>query len=402
MGSIAVSQNGRLLFAKTIGYSDVENGRRADINTTYRVGSISKMFTAVLVLKAIEEKRIVLNQPLYKYFPEIKNSEKITLGQLLGHKTGIHDFTNDKSYAGFNSGAKSETEMIRMMAKSESDFEPGTRVEYSNSNYIILSYILEKIYKKPFAAILHAKIVTPLGLKHTYFGNKINTQKGESYSYHFNDRWVKGAETDLSIPMGAGAIVSNTTDLTTFIGQLFKGKIVSLKSLSVMKTINEYHGIGIGMGLLEFTHVDRKSYGHNGAIDDFKSLLNYFPIGNLSIAITSNGLSYPIDSVLSCALSCYFNTSFVLPDFNVVAIDPATLYLYAGQYASAQVPFKLIVIKKENTLAGQVKGQPAFPLEALSANIFWFEQAGLILEFDATKRQMTLKQGGQELLFTKE
>jgi CubicO group peptidase (beta-lactamase class C family) len=402
MGSIAVSQNGRLLYAKTIGYSDIENGRGADINTTYRVGSISKMFTAVLVLKAVEEKRIVLNQLLDKYFPEIKNAEKITIGQLLSHKTGIHDFTNDNSYADFNSGAKSENEMIRIIAKSKSDFEPGTRVEYSNSNYIVLSYILQKIYRKPFAAILHTKIVTPLWLKHTYFGSKIDIQKGESYSYHYMDKWMKGRETDLSIPMGAGAIVSNPTDLTTFIGQLFKGKIVSLKSVSVMKAMSEYHGIGIGMGLLAFTHVDRKSYGHNGAIDDFKSLLNYFPGDKLSVAITSNGISYSIDSVLSCALSSFLNKPFTIPGFNAVALDQATLNLYEGVYTSAQVPFKLAITKKENRLSGQVQGQPAFPLEALSASIFRFEQAGLILEFDATKKQMTLKQGGQELSFTKE
>jgi CubicO group peptidase (beta-lactamase class C family) len=402
MGSIAVSHNGRLLYAKTIGYSDIENTRGADINTTYRVGSISKMFTAVLVLKAVEEKKIVLNQPLDKYFPEIKNSGKITIGHLLGHKTGIHDFTNDKSYADFNSGARSEKQVIGMIAKGKSEFEPGSAVEYSNSNYIVLSYILEKIYRKPYASILNAKIVAPLGLKHTYFGSKINNQKNESYSYHFMDKWTKGPETDLSIPMGAGSIVSNPTDLATFIEQLFKGKIVSQKTLSAMKTVNEYHGIGIGMGLLMFTHAHSKSYGHNGAIDDFRSLLNFFPGENLSIAITSNGINYSIDSVLSCALSSYLNKPFSIPNFNAVALDPGTLNLYAGEYASAQVPFKITITKKENKLFGQVKGQPAFPLEASTTNVFRFEEAGLILEFDATKKQMTLKQGGQELLFTKE
>lgn len=402
MGSIAVSQNGKLLYSKTTGYSDIENSKRADIDTRYRIGSISKMFTASLILKATEENKISLNQPLDKYFPEIENSNKITIGNLLNHKSGIHDFTNDKSYLSYNTVAKSEKQMIEIIAKGKSDFEPGSKVEYSNSNYIVLSYVLEKIYKKSYSAILNSKIIRPLRLKNTYFGSNIQIQKNESYSYHFKKEWIKGTETDLSIPLGAGAVVSNPTDLTAFIEQLFNGKIISKKSLSVMSTMNAYHGISIGTGMLAFTHFEKKSYGHNGAIDDFASLLNYFPEEKLSVALMSNGLSYPIDNVLLCALSCYFNRPFAMPTFNYVEVEPAVLDLYTGQYASKQIPLKIAITKNENKLFGQVKGQSAFPLEATAENIFKFEQAGLVLEFDANKKQMILKQGGQEFLFTKE
>ncbi len=402
MGSIAVSQNGKLLYSNTIGYSDVENSKKAGFKTKYRIGSVSKIFTASLILKAIEENKVSLKQTLDKFFPEIENSKKITVGNLLNHKSGIHDFTNDKSYSGYNTKPKSEKQMIEIIAKGKSNFEPNSKVEYSNANYIVLSYILEKIYKKKYEAILHAKIIKPLGLKDTYFGSTIQIQNTESYSYHFVTKWDKATETDLSIPMGAGGIVSNSADLTVFIEQLFKGKIISQKSLSVMKTINWYHGIGIGMGILEFTNFEKKSYGHNGSIDDFKSLLHYFPEDKLSIAITSNGSIYPIDSVLSCALNCYYNIPYTIPSFKYVELKPEVLDLYLGQYASQQIPVKIVITKKENKLVGQVKGQPAFPLEAVTENIFKFEQAGLILEFDITKNQMILKQGGQEFIFTKE
>ena len=402
MGSMHVSQNGKLLYSKTTGYSDVKASKKADVNTRYRIGSISKMFTASLIFKAIEENRISLNQPLDKYFPEIKNSKEITIGNLLNHKSGIHDFTNDKSYLSYNTVAKSEKEMIETIAKGKSDFAPGSKVEYSNSNYIVLSYVLEKIYKKSYSAILYSEITRPLKLKNTYFGSNIQIQKNESYSYHFKKEWLKGTETHLSIPMGAGSIVSTPTDLTVFIEQLFNGKIISHKSVSLMKVMNQYQGMGIGMGMLEFSNFEKKSYGHNGAIDDFKSLLCYFPEEKLSIALSSNGIVYPINNVLLCAISSYFNKPFALPTFNYVDLEPEVLEFYLGQYTSLQIPLNIAITKNGNILFGQVKGQPAFPLEATAANIFKFDQAGLVLEFDANKKQMILKQGGKEFLFTKE
>lgn len=402
MGSIAVSKNGKLLYSNTIGYADIEHLLKADYNTKYRIGSISKMFTASLILKAIEENKLSINQPLNRYFPEIKNSAKITIEHLLNHKSGIYDFTNDKNYLSYNTEFKSEKQVIAIIADGKSNFEPNSKVLYSNANFIILSYILEKIYKTGYEEILRTKIIKPLRLKNTYYGNKIQIQNKESYSYHYGNNWNKSPETDLSIPMGAGGIVSTTHDLTAFIEQLFKGKIISHKSLSLMKAGTDFHGIGIGMGMLAYTTYEKKNYGHNGAIDDFKSVLHYFPGEKLSIAITSNGSVYPIDSVLSCAFSSYFNKAFTMPTFTYLEVKPEVLELYTGQYASLQIPIKITISKNEKKLWAQVKGQPAFPLEATAENSFKFEQAGLVLEFNSGKNQMILKQGGQEFLFTKE
>jgi CubicO group peptidase (beta-lactamase class C family) len=402
MGSIAVSKNGKVLYSNTIGYADVESSKKASAQTKYRIGSISKMFTASLILKAVEENKLSLNQTLEKYFPQIENSKKITIGNLLSHKSGIHDLTHNQDFMTYNTQPKSQAQIIEIIAKEKSEFAPDSKVEYSNSNYVVLSYILEKIYKKPYATILDTRIIKPLGLRDTYFGSKIQIQKNESNSYHFATKWDKSTDTDLSIPMGAGSIVSNPIDLTIFIEQLFKGKVVSQKSLALMKTMNEFHGIGIGMGMLEFTNFEKKSYGHNGAIDDFQSMLSYSPEQQISVAITSNGTIYPIEKVLSCALSSFLNKPFEIPTFTNVEVKPEVLDLYVGQYASAQVPIKIAVTRTENKLFGQATGQPSFPLEATATNSFKFEQASIVLEFNADKKQMIFKQGGGEFLFTKE
>ena len=202
----------------------------------------------------------------------------------------------------------------------------------------------------------------------------------------------------MSIPMGAGAIVSNPTDLTIFIEQLFAGKIISEKSLTLMRTMNEKFGLGV----FEFTYLDKKGYGHTGGIDGFQSVVNYFPEEKLAIAIVSNGTIYPNRSILLCAESSYFNKQFEMPTFENVEINSEILNSYVGQYASQQIPLKIVITKKENKLFAQATGQSAFPLEASNSNSFKFEQAGIVLEFNSLKNEMILKQGGKEFIFTKE
>lgn len=398
MGSIAVSQNGKVLYTKAIGYSDLETSKKATTATKYRIGSISKMFTAALILKAVEENKTSLSQTLDRYFPQIENSKKITIGNLLNHRSGIHSFTDDDDYLTYNTVPKSEKEMLALIAKGKSDFEPNSKSEYSNSNYVLLSYILEKIYKKDFATVLNTKIIKPLGLKDTYFGGTTNIQNNESYSYNFEGKWNKETETDMSIPMGAGSLVSNPTDLAFFIEQLFAGKIISSKSLALMKTMTDNYG----MGMFEFPYFEKKSYGHTGGIDGFQSVVSYFPEEKLAIALTSNGVSYTDNNVLLCALSSYFNRPFEIPTFKNVEVSPTILNSYLGQYASPQIPLKISITEKDSQLFAQATGQSAFPLEATSDTVFKFEQAGVVLEFNSSKNQMTLKQGGKEFLFTKE
>lgn len=400
MGSIAISKNGTILYSNAIGYADLETSKKATTATKYRIGSISKIFTAALILKSIEENKLTFNQTLDKYFPQIENAKKITIENLLNHRSGIYNFTNDLTYLKYNTLPKSQKEMIEIIAKGKSDFEPNSKADYSNSNYVLLSYILEKIYKKDYSLILNEKIIKPLGLKNTYYGGKTNLTNNESYSYSFKNKWIKETETDMSIPMGAGAMVSNPTDLTIFIEQLFAGKIISQKSLTTMKMMKEKYG----MGIFEFPYFDKKSYGHTGGIDGFQSVVSYFPEDKLSVSLTSNGILYANNNVLLCALSCYFDKPFKIPTFEKVEVEVSSeiLDLYTGQYKSSQIPLKISITRNENKLFAQATGQSAFPLEASTSNSFKFEQAGIILVFDSIKNEMTLKQGGKEFLFTKE
>src|SRR5690606_16393678 len=107
--------------------ANLENNLKATENSKYRIGSISKSFTAVLVLKAVEDKKLSLNQTINKWFPTIPNAGKITVKQLLSHRSGIHNFTNDADYVTWNTQPKSESEMVEIIAKGGSDFEPDSK-----------------------------------------------------------------------------------------------------------------------------------------------------------------------------------------------------------------------------------------------------------------------------------
>jgi CubicO group peptidase (beta-lactamase class C family) len=236
MGSVAVSHNGKLIYTKTVGYADIESVSIADKNSKYRISSISKTFATVLVFKAIEEKRLRLDQTLDQFFPAIVNAEKITIEQMLYHRSGIRDIM-DENWPDWRTKPKTEQELIEMITASGSDFEPDTQVDYINSAFILLTVILEKLYQKPYPELLAEKIIKPLGLKNTYYGGKINIEKNECNSYIYDEFWEKEPETDLSIVLGAAAIVSTPIDLTRFSDALFNGKS--------KRTIDLPGGIGV-------------------------------------------------------------------------------------------------------------------------------------------------------------
>ena len=397
MGSIAIAENGKIIYAKSIGKDDIETNKKSTENSKYRIGSISKMFTSTLIFKAIEEKKLTLNQTIERFFPNLENAKTITIGNLLNHKSGIHNFTSDEEYLKYNTQPKSESEMTAIIEKAKSDFAPNAKNEYSNSNYVLLSYILEKIYKKPYKSILEKNIIKPLGLKNTFFGDKINLKNNEAYSYDFEDKWVKQTETDMSIPMGAGAIVANPTDLTIFIKSLFEGKIINQKSLELMNTFDDRFGFGI----FKVPFYDKTGFGHTGGIDGFTSMLSYIPEEKLAIALTSNGNIYSNNNIAIAALSNFFNKPFTIPDFKELVLKTEDLDQYVGEYSSDSFPLKIMITKENTTLIAQATGQSSFPLTATEKDKFEFEAAKIMLAFKPSENQMTLNQGGRTFVLTR-
>ena len=390
MGSVALSYDGQNIYAKAIGYADVETDKKATPETKYRVGSITKMFTSSLIFMAVENGKLTLNKTIDSYFPKIKNASKITIGNLLNHRSGIHNFTSREDYQKWDTEAKTKEELLKIIEEGDSVFEPNSKAEYSNSNYVLLTFILEETFENPYSELIDEKIITPLGLKDTYVGSQIKVTEHEANSYAYAKNWEKKTETDMSIPLGAGAIVSNPKNLNLFVEALFAEKLISKESLDEMKTISD----GYGMGIFQVPFYDKKGYGHNGGIDGFTSVLGYFPEDKLSVALTSNGNRYANNDIIIALLSAFYGKPFEVPEFKSITLTAEDLDKYLGVYASTQIPLKITITKNENTLFGQATGQPSFPLDAVETDVFEFAQAGVRLEFKPDNKAMVLKQGG--------
>lgn len=398
MGTVSVTQNGKTIYSNSIGFADVDSELKPNENSRYRIGSISKTFTAVMILQAMEQGKLNLDETLDNYFPIIKKADKITLRQMLYHRSGIHNFTADESYLTWNTKPKTQAQMLEIIKEGGSDFDPDSKMAYSNSTYVLLSYILEKVYNKPYADILKDNIVEPLHLTNTTIGNKIDIKKGDCNSYKYFDKWRIESETEPSITMGAGGISSTTNDINKFVEALFDEKLISEKSLVQMKTLKD----NCGMGLFTIPFQSKMGFGHTGGIDGFSSIFMYFPDDKTTYSLTSNGSNYLNNNISIAVLSCVYGQPFETPNFDAIGVKTEDLDKYLGVYSCSQFPLKLSITKNGATLVAQGTGQPSFDLTATSENIFKFDQAGITLEFNSAESTMILKQGGGVFLMKRE
>ncbi len=404
MASVAVSKNGNILYNKAYGYKklNTKDSLFSDINTKYRIGSISKMFTATMVLQLVEERKLSLTTPLSDFFPQLPNAKKITIEMMLNHHSGLHNFTNDSNFLNWNTKKQSQQQMLELIRKQKPDFEPNEKGEYSNTNYVLLGYIVEKTTKKKYSKALQERILSKINLKQTYYGGKTNVKKNESYSYTIeNKKWKQESETDMSIPAGAGAILSTPAELTKFITALFNYKLFSKETLEIMKQLDD----GYGKGIFRYPAGAHVSYGHTGGIDGFSSMLTYIPDDSLSIAFCGNGLNCEMNNIMIGILSVCYDLKFPFPDFTTFEVPENVLKQYEGIYTTDQLALEIIIKKESDSITAQATGQNAFPLEAKSETEFKFDGAGIKITFgknSSNKTTLILKQGGMEFLFEKE
>ena len=390
MGSVCASREGQNIYSKSIGFSNIELETKANNNTTYKIGSISKSFTATMIFQAVEKGKLKLSTTLDKYFPSVKNAESITIDHLLYHRSGIYNFT-DNNYASWSTKKKTQKELLEIINNGGSQFTPGSKAQYSNSNYLLLSYILEKIHNKSFSEILQSSIIIPLKLKSTYFG------KTKTNSYKYFDKWRIEPDSNPYLAMGAGGIISTTNELNMFFHALFSGKLISLSSVEKMKTVVD----GFGRGLFPIPYFNEIFYGHTGGIDGYNSITIYSPNDKTSYSLMSNGANCVINDISIAVLNGIYNRPFDIPNYGSTEQSSSDLDKFLGVYSSAQLPIKLVISKNGNTLVAQGSGQQAFNLRCSSVNTFQFDKAGIILVFDPIKKTMTLKQNGGIFFFTK-
>ena len=406
MGTVAVSKDGKIVFQKQYGKisKDEKFGKHPDAETQYRIGSITKIFTAVMIMQLVEKDKLSLDDKLSKFFPKVANADQISIRQMLGHQSGIGSITSDPTYMAWNKDPKTREQMMEVIARQPKSFEPGEKTEYSNSNFVLLGYIIEQLTGSTYAEQLQIRICDRIGLQCTSYMTKADAVKNVAISFRWTgDEWQVHDETDPSIPHGAGSIMSTPSDLTRFAEALFDGKLVSGASLKEMTP----GGLGMGRGLIAFPFGTKRALGHNGGIDGFQSNLGHFEEDGVSVALIGNGVNYGFNDIMIGMLSIVFDRPYEMPDFTEVKVPEKVLKRYAGTYASDKIPLKITITVDDGNLVAQGSGQPSFPLGASSETEFRSNVVGAVLIFSESSKDsgfdsMLLKQAGQKLEFRKE
>lgn len=397
MGSLSIRERGQLVYDKAYGFADVQTKQAATKDTKYKIGAITKMFTATLIFQLIEEKKLTLKTKLSEFYPKIKNADKITIGSMLNHKSGIYDINTDPEFPQFVTKLQTRKNMLDRLHAYEPAFAPDTKAEYSNTNYLLLGYIIQDITKKTYKENVAQRIAKRALLKHTYYYGKTNPKRNEAYSYTFdNGTWKKANEWHESAIGGSGGLVSTTADLTKFAQALFDGKLINAELVAEMNRID----MDYGKGVMNFSFAERRFTGHNGTIEGFTSVLGYYPKEQIGFSLLLNGANCDFNELVLGILSCYYKLPYRFPDFiTKVAVDETTLKKYEGKYTNPSMPFIIDVALVEGVLRVHADEQGTFYITPISQTEFKHEGSGVVMEF--TPNGFILKQNGTDTRFTK-
>lgn len=308
LGSLSIYKDGQEIYNRSFG-----QGKLINVNynkdTKYQIASVTKMVTAILILKLVEDDKLRLDTKLSDFDPEIPNSQNITIKNLLGHTSGLGNFAI-RDGAIWVIDKVSEQEILEEIKKQGVSFEPNEKVAYSNSAYILLRTIIEKIYGKDYSEVVKKEIAKPLGLKNfaSVKSNPVNTFK----SFKFEGSWKEVKDIEYSNVIGVGDIASTTEDMSILINSLFCNKILKKETVELMKPILGKEGWGLGLAV--FTYGNNMFFGHNGDVLGTHSRLQYNPKDKISISYSTNGERVPANLTVENIVSILYNTPFELPE----------------------------------------------------------------------------------------
>jgi CubicO group peptidase (beta-lactamase class C family) len=287
MGSVLVARGDTILFSKAYGLANLEWNIPNTTTTKFRMGSITKQFTAAAVLLLEERGKLKFDEPVKTYYPEAPAAwNDITLFHLLTHTSGIPNYTAFPEYDSLSTSPVTPDKLVKSFRDHPLDFEPGAQMRYSNSGYVLLGVIIEKASGKSYAQFLEDNIFIPLGMKDSGYDSSSAIIRFRAAGYEPRPGGpVNARYLDMTIPYAAGGLYSTTEDLLRWEQALFGTKILSEASLKKMTTLarNDY-----AFGLRVRKQFSRNLIEHGGSINGFSSQLYYYPDSKVTVVALSN------------------------------------------------------------------------------------------------------------------
>lgn len=382
-GAVLIMKGGTPLAAKGYGFANAETKVPIKADTKFRIGSITKQFTAAMVLMLQEDGKLNVQDPVCKYLDPCPEAWKpVTLHHLLSMTSGITSITslpNWRTELRFKD--LSPAEVVAQVAALPLKAAPGEVYEYSNTNYIVLGSIIEKLSGKSYEQVLNERIINPLGLKNTGLddGKKQLTNSASGYTMEKNSA-AKADPVSIITPFSAGAMYSTTEDLYTWQSALLDGRVFKKKeSLDAMLTPNKNN---YAYGLIVLTdRKNRKRVTHGGGIEGFLSDAVYFPEEKLFIAALTNNDRGAVGEVMAALDAIAAGEPYTLPKKRVaIKIDPAVLDTYVGEYQLGPVmTFK--IERGPDGLTFEPTNQSRVPLYAETETEFFLTVVDATVKF---------------------
>jgi len=322
--SIAVLRGSDTLVMKGYGDASIEAHRAATASTVYRIGSITKQFTAAAIMRLAERGKLSIDDPITKYLPDVPtHGQTITIRRLLNHTSGIHNYTAEPSWRSTWAQQLSPRQIVAFVDHDSLDFKPGDRWSYSNTGFVLLGMIIEKVTGEPYANYLDHDLFKPLGLTQTSYCPTRPSDPTFADGYSAESGTAKPAEfLDMTHPHGAGALCSTVRDLVKWQRALMGGRVVNAQSYSLMTTpdtLNNGRPLTYGFGLAVGKLGTHRQIGHGGGINGFTTSSLYFPDDSVNVVVFSNAGAGP-DALALNVSRAVFGLPLVTPPKPVVAV----------------------------------------------------------------------------------
>ena len=405
MGTVLIAKGDKIVFDKGYGFANLEWQIPNTPDTKFRLGSVTKQFTAASILLLEERGKLKTDDLVKKYMPDAPAAwDKITIFHLLTHTSGIPSFTGFKEYPDMEKKPATPEEIVKLFKDRPLEFEPGSKFNYSNSGYFLLGYLIDKISGEKYPQFVKENIFTPLGMADS--GYDVNAEviahRASGYTPTGKGEIENTGYIDMTIPYSAGALYSTTHDLLKWERGLYGGKVLNAESLKKMPTPfkSEY-----GFGLFISTADGHKKIDHGGGIEGFNTELAYYPDDQMAVIALANLNGNAPGEIANKAATVEFGGKVELTsERKAIALKPEELSALVGVYSLAP-GVDLAVTLEGSQLSTQLTGQPKFEIYPEGPTFFFLKVVDAQLEFakDGAGKatQVTLHQNGHDVVAKK-
>lgn len=399
-GSVLVARDGQILLDRGYGLANREWSIPNDGATKFRLGSVTKQFTAVAIMLLNERGQVDLDAPVKTYLPDAPAAwDRVTVRHLLTHTSGLADYTRLEDFEAKKTLPTTAQALMARFRDQPLAFQPGAQWAYSNSGYVVLTAIIETVSGQTYADFVAQNLFQPLNMGDSGYDthDAILPRRASGYTPS-REGVINAGYVDMSVPQGAGGLYSTTHDLLKWEQGLFGGRLLKPQSLTILTTPyrNNY-----ALGLEVAKDGEDTIISHSGAIDGFNTYLAYDTANRMTVVVLGNlNGAAPLKLGGELMTLARGGTVILAGERQAAAVSADALAAYAGVYEIAPA-FSLTLQVTDGVLTAQATGQKPVALTPETADAFFVEAIDAQITFTRNAageiEGLVLHQGGREM-----